>query len=53
MVEGTRRRQQEAACRQYGAHGADRVWNRIPEKIRGQIIEPVLSRPEATPRNLF
>jgi hypothetical protein len=53
MVEGIRRRQQEAACRQYGAHCADRVWNRIPEKMRGQIIELALSCPEATPRNLF
>jgi putative transposase len=30
----------------------DRVWNRIPETIRGQIIDLALERPELSPREL-
>ena len=30
----------------------DRVWNRIPEGIRGQIIDLALERPELSPREL-
>ena len=29
----------------------DRVWNRIPEAIRGQIIDLALERPELSPRD--
>src|SRR5271156_2754048 len=30
----------------------DRVWNRIPEAIRGQIIDLALDQPELSPREL-
>jgi putative transposase len=30
----------------------DRVWNRIPDEIRGQIIEMALDHPELSPREL-
>src|SRR6516164_4602183 len=30
----------------------DRVWNRIPESIRSQIIELALDQPELSPREL-
>src|SRR6516165_8304601 len=30
----------------------DRVWNRIPEPIRGQIIDLALEEPELSPREL-
>src|SRR6516162_151551 len=30
----------------------DRVWNRIPEAIRSQIIELALDQPELSPREL-
>ena len=30
----------------------DRVWNRIPDDIRGQIIDLALELPELSPREL-
>ena len=30
----------------------DRVWNRIPEAIRGQIVDLALDQPELSPREL-
>jgi hypothetical protein len=30
----------------------DRVWNRIPEAIRSQIVDLVLDQPELSPREL-
>src|SRR6202451_2508375 len=33
-------------------HGRDRVWNRIPEAIRSQIVDLALDQPELSPREL-
>ena len=30
----------------------DRVWNRIPDQMRGQVIEMALDYPELSPREL-
>jgi len=32
--------------------GSGRVWNRIPEEVRGQILDMALERPELSPREL-
>jgi len=32
--------------------GPGRVWNRIPDDIRGQIVELALDEPELSPREL-
>ena len=47
-------------CDRYGEGGIealadhrsrpDRVWNRIPDDVRGQIIDLALERPELSPR---
>ena len=49
-------------CDRYGEGGIealadhrsrpDRVWNRIPDDVRGQIIDLALERPELSPREL-
>ena len=49
-------------CDRYGEGGIealadhrsrpDRVWNRIPDDVRGQIIDLALERPERSPREL-
>ena len=32
--------------------GPRRVWNRVPEAIRGEVLELALERPELSPREL-
>ena len=35
-----------------GPHGPNRVWNRIPEAVRSQIVDLALDQPELSPREL-
>ena len=32
--------------------GSDRVWNRIPDKVREQMLDMALDQPELSPREL-
>ena len=34
------------------ASGPGRVWNRIPDEVRGQIVDLALDKPELSPREL-
>ena len=33
-------------------HGPDRVWNRIPDEVRAQIVDLALEEPDLSPREL-